>query len=308
VARRHLVILAGGTGGAKLAAGLYDLLGPDELTVIANTGDDVELYSVHVSPDPDLVTYWLAGIIDSDRGWGIRGDTWRAMETLETRGRAPWFRLGDRDLELCAIRTKHERDGGRLTEAHAEVLRELGVRAAVLPMSDTAVHTHVRTPTGWRPFQEFMILDRAAAPIEAVELRGIEAAAPPPEALAALTAADAIVIGPSNPIISIGPILAVPGMREALRSARAPVVAVSPFVGGRAVKGPTDAFMEHAGLDRSATGIAAAYAGVIDGLVADEPLERGNLPVLVTDTLMEDAAGRRRLAQATLAHAASLNR
>ncbi len=166
----------------------------------------------------------------------------------------PWFRLGDRDLELCMLRTDRMRAGARQTEAHAEVVSALGVRARVLPMSDTPVRTRVRTPAGWRPFQEFMIVDRAAAPIEAVELDGIEAAAPPPEALEAIAAADAIVIGPSNPIISIGPILAVPGMRQALAASPAPVVAVSPFVGGRAVKGPTDAFMEHAGLDRSAGG------------------------------------------------------
>jgi LPPG:FO 2-phospho-L-lactate transferase len=294
--------LAGGTGGAKLAAGLYELLGPGELTVIANTGDDVEIHGVHVSPDPDLVSYWLAGIID-ERGWGIRGDTWDAMERA-----APdeaWFRLGDRDLELCGVRTRLMREGERQTTAHAAVVAELGVRAQVVPMSDAPVRTEVRTPAGWRPFQEFMILDHAAAPIEAVELRGIEAAAPPPEALEAIAAADAIVIGPSNPIISIGPILAVPGMRDALRESPAPVVAVSPFVGGRAVKGPTDAFMDHAGLERSANGIAAAYRGVIDGLVADEPAD--GLPVRVTDTLMEDAAGRRRVAEATLTHAASLN-
>jgi LPPG:FO 2-phospho-L-lactate transferase len=218
----------------------------------------------------------------------------------------PWFRLGDRDLELCRLRTDRMRAGARQTEAHAEVVTALGVQARVLPMSDSPVRTRVRTPAGWRPFQEFMIVDRAAAPIEAVELDGIESATPPPEALEAIAAADAIVIGPSNPIISIGPILAVPGMREALASSPAPVVAVSPFVGGRAVKGPTDAFMEHAGLDRSATGIAAAYEGVIDGLVADE--EAPALPVLVTDTLMEDAAARRRLAEATLAHASTLKR
>jgi LPPG:FO 2-phospho-L-lactate transferase len=298
-----VVTLAGGTGGAKLAAGLYDLLGADELTVIANTGDDVEIHGVHVSPDPDLVTYWLAGTID-ERGWGIRGDTWDAMEHA-----APgeeWFRLGDRDLELCALRTRHMRTGERQTIAHAAVVTELGVRAQVLPMSDAPVRTQVRTPAGWRPFQEFMILDRAEAPIGAVELRGIEAAAPPPEALDAIARADAIVIGPSNPIISIGPILAVPGMKEALSAAPAPVVAVSPFVGGRAVKGPTDAFMDHAGLERSASGIARAYARVIDGLVADQPAE--GVPVHVTDTLMEHAAGRRRLAEATLAHCASLKR
>jgi LPPG:FO 2-phospho-L-lactate transferase len=302
-----LVILAGGTGGAKLAAGLYDLLGPDELTVIANTGDDVEVHGVHVSPDPDLVTYWLAGLID-ERGWGVRDDTWRVMEALEAAGRPVWFRLGDRDLAMCLVRTEELARGRRLSEAHDEVVRALGVRARVVPMSDAPVRTHVRTPEGWRPFQEFMIVDRAGAPIEAVELRGIESSAPPAEALAAIAEADAILIGPSNPIISIGPILAVPGMREALAAAAAPVVAVSPFVGGRAVKGPTDAFMEHAGLERSAAGIATAYAGVIDGLVADEPVPGSDLPVLVTDTLMDDSAARRRLAQAALDHAGSLNR
>jgi LPPG:FO 2-phospho-L-lactate transferase len=295
--------LAGGTGGAKLAAGLYDLLGPGELAVIANTGDDVEIHGVHVSPDPDLVTYWLAGIID-ERGWGIRDDTWHAME--HAKPGEEWFRLGDRDLELCALRTRRMNAGERQTAAHAAVLAELGVGAQVLPMSDAPVRTRIRTPAGWRPFQEFMILDQAAEPIEAVELQGIEAAAPPPEALDAIARADAILIGPSNPIISIGPILAVPGMKEALADAAAPVVAVSPFVGGRAVKGPTDAFMDHAGLERSAGGIARAYASVIDGLVADEPA--AGVPADVTGTLMEDAAGRRRLAEAALAHCARLNR
>jgi LPPG:FO 2-phospho-L-lactate transferase len=307
MAQRRLVVLAGGTGGAKLAAGLYDLLGPDELTVIANTGDDVEIYGVHVSPDPDLVTYWLAGVID-ERGWGIEGDSWRVMGALEAIERPAWFRLGDRDLAMCLVRTERLVEGERLTEAHDEIVRALGVRAAVLPMSDAPVRTWIRTPDGERPFQEFMIVDRAAAPIEAVELRGLDQAAPPPEALDAIAAADAILIGPSNPIISIGPILAVPGMREALAAARAPVVAVSPFVGGRAVKGPTDAFMEHAGLERSAGGIARAYDGVIDGLVADERAGGADLPLLVTDTLMADAAGRRRLAEAALGHALSLTR
>jgi LPPG:FO 2-phospho-L-lactate transferase len=296
-----VVTLAGGTGGAKLAAGLYDLLGPDELTVIANTGDDVEIYGVHVSPDPDLVTYHLAGIID-ERGWGIEGDTWHAMDAEPD----PWFRLGDRDLELCALRTRAMQAGRRQTEAHAEVVAALQVRAQVIPMSDQPVRTRVKTPAGWRPFQEFMIVDHAAAPIEAVELRGIERATPPPEATQFIAEADAIVIGPSNPIISIGPILAVPGMKEALEAAAAPVVAVSPFVGGRAVKGPTDAFMEHAGLERSATGIAQAYEATIDGLVADEPASGAR--TRVTDTLMTDAEARRRLAREVLDHAASLNR
>jgi LPPG:FO 2-phospho-L-lactate transferase len=173
-------------------------------------------------------------------------------------------------------------------------------------MSDQPVRTHVKTPHGWRPFQEFMIVDRAAAPIEAVELRGIEDAQPPPEALGAIAHADAIVIGPSNPIISIGPILAVPGMREALAASPAPVVAVSPFVGGKAVKGPTDAFMDHAGHEHSAQGIVSAYEGVLDGLIADEEAE--GVSTLVTDTFMADAESRRGLARQTLDHATSLNR
>jgi LPPG:FO 2-phospho-L-lactate transferase len=302
-----VVVLAGGTGGAKLAAGLYDVLGPGELTVIANTGDDVEVYGVHVSPDPDLVTYWLAGLID-ERGWGVRDDSWKVMEALEAAGRDTWFRLGDRDLAMCLIRTERLHAGARLTEAHSALVEALGVQARVLPMSDTPVRTHVRAGGEWRGFQEFMIVDRAAAPIEAVELRGAPEATVPPEVLDALAGAEAIVVGPSNPIISIGPILAVQGMRDAITRSAAPVVAVSPFVGGRAVKGPTDAFMEHAGLERSAGGIATAYAGLLDGLVADEPAGGTGLPLLHTDTLMDDAAARRRVAAETLEFARSISR
>jgi LPPG:FO 2-phospho-L-lactate transferase len=283
---------------------MYELVGP-ELTVIANTGDDVEVYATHVSPDPDLVTYWLAGMID-DRGWGIRGDTWAVMEAFEAAGRPAWFRLGDRDLAMCLIRTELLNAGRRLTEAHAAVVEACGVTASVVPMSDEPVRTHVRSRGEWLEFQRFMIVERAAAPIEAVELRGAGSATPSPEAIAAIAAADAIVIGPSNPVVSIGPILAVPGMREALAAARAPVVAVSPFVDGRAVKGPTDAFMTHAGHDRSAAGIAAAYAGVIDGIVCDEPGEGLPVPALTTRTLMEDAAGRRGLAAEAMAFASSI--
>jgi LPPG:FO 2-phospho-L-lactate transferase len=299
-----VVVLAGGTGGAKLAAGMHELVGP-ELTVIANTGDDVEVYGAHVSPDPDLVTYWLAGMID-ERGWGIRGDTWAVMDAFEGAGRPAWFRLGDRDLAMCLIRTELLNAGRRLTEAHAAVVDACGVTASVVPMSDEPVRTHVRSGGEWLEFQRFMIVERAAAPIEAVELRGAGSAAPSPEAIAAIAAADAIVIGPSNPIVSIGPILAVPGMREALAAARAPVVAVSPFVGGRAVKGPTDAFMAHSGHERSAAGTAAAYAGVIDGIVCDEPAAAVPIPALTTRTLMKDAAGRRGLAAEALAFASTI--
>ena len=290
-----VTVLAGGTGGAKLAAGLAE---QEEVRVIANTGDDLEIYGVHVSPDPDLVTWWLAGIID-ERGWGIDGDTFEAMKHEEN----PWFQLGDRDLELCRLRTDALRDS-RLTEAHAKVVEAVGVEHRVLPMSDQPVRTHVRTPKGLRPFQEFMIVDRWAGPIEEVVLSGIDDARATPEVAEAVATADAIVIGPSNPVISIGPILAVPGVRAALREAPAPVVAVSPFVGGRAVKGPTDDFCRSAGIELSAQGIAEAYRDVIDGVVADEPVK--GVPALVTDTLMSDADTRRELAQKILDFAESL--
>ena len=298
-------MLAGGTGGAKLARGMLDVVGAQELCVIANTADDVEAYGVHVSPDPDLVTYWLADLID-DRGYGIAGDSFTVMDALEAAGEPVWFRLGDRDLATCLIRTGRLRAGERLTSAQAAVASALGVGARVLPMSDGPVRTHVRSRDRLVPFQEFMILERGSAPIEAVELEGIARARPSAEALAAIAAAETIVIGPSNPIISIGPILALPGLRDALAAAPAPVVAVSPFVGGRAVKGPTDAFMAHAGLPLGAEGVARAYAGVLDGLVAEE--QATGVAVLQADTLMASAQARRRVATLSLDFAASLPR
>lgn len=297
-------MLAGGTGGAKLARGLLDVVGPD-LAVIANTADDVEVYAVHVSPDPDLVTWWLADLID-ERGWGIAGDTWEVMGALERAGRPAWFRLGDRDLAMCLLRTEVLRAGGRLTDAHAEVVGAAGAPGQVLPMSDEPVRTRVRAGGRWRGFQEFMIVDRATGPVEGVELRGVEAARPTPEVADALAGAEAIVIGPSNPVVSIEPILAVPGVREALAKAPAPVVAVSPFVGARAVKGPTEAFCAWAGLPLGTAGALAAYEGLLDGLVADEPAAASEVPVLVTDTLMDTAPARRRLAAQTLEFARSL--
>jgi LPPG:FO 2-phospho-L-lactate transferase len=293
--------VGGGRGGAKLARGLLDAC--DELTVVANTADDIDVYGVHVSPDPDLVTYWLADQID-ERGWGLRDDSWQVMDALESAGRPAWFRLGDRDLAMCLIRTERLRAGDTLTRAHAAVAQALGVDARVLPMSDERVSTWVHVGDRSLPFQEFMIVERARGPIDGVELRGVERARPSGEVLEAIAAADVIVIGPSNPVISIGPILALPGMREALRAAPAPVVAVSPFVDGRALKGPTEPFCEHAGIARCAAGIARAYADVIDGIVADEPA--GETPELVTDTLMDAPADRARLARELLDFATSL--
>jgi|SRR5205807_9635988 len=297
-----VVTLAGGTGGAKLAAGLYELLG-EELAVVANTGDDVEAYGVHVSPDPDLIAYRLAGALD-ERGFGIAGDTFGVLAALREAGHETWFQLGDKDLAMCLIRTELLRLGARLTEAHGGVVAALGITARILPMSDDPVRTEVRTDAGWRPFQEFMIVDRAEPPVREVRFRGADTARPTPEVLEAVERADAIVIGPSNPIISIGPVLAVPGLRDALARSRAPVVAVSPYVAGRVVKGPTDAFMSAAGLARGAAGVVAAYGDLLDGIVADEQVTE--LPALETGTLMQSPADARRLAEQTLAFAATL--
>ena len=271
--------------------------------MIANTGDDVEVYGVHVSPDPDLITYWLADEID-ERGYGLRGDTFEVMGALEAAGRPTWFRLGDRDLAMCLIRTELLGAGRRLTEAHSAVVQAMGVSARVLPMSDEPVETWIGVAGRVLPFQEYMIVAGAPGPIEAVELRGAEAARPTDDVLTAVAKADVIVIGPSNPVISIGPILALSGMREALAGAAAPVVAVSPLVAGRAVKGPTDAFCAYAGIELSATGIARAYADVIDGVVADE--EVAGVPGRVTDTVMDGVGAARRLAAETVEFAASL--
>jgi LPPG:FO 2-phospho-L-lactate transferase len=290
-----VVVLAGGTGGAKLARGMLDVVGGDDLMVIANTGDDCEIYGVHVSPDPDLVTYWLADVID-ERGWGIDGDTWIEMERRRASGEEIWFNLGDRDLEFCRLRAERLAAGARLTVAHAAVAAALGVVARVLPMADEPVRTWVKARGDWHPFQEFMIKERGVDP-EAIELRGIEQASITPEVDAAIARAEAIVIGPSNPVISIGPILAVAGMRDALAAAHARVVAVSPFVGGQVLKGPTEPFCAMAGLPLGTAAIERAYAGVIDGVVADELDE---LPGIKTDVLMDSPEARRRVAAEAL--------
>jgi LPPG:FO 2-phospho-L-lactate transferase len=271
--------------------------------VIANTGDDVDIYGVHVSPDPDLVTYWLADEID-ERGFGLRGDTFEVMAALEAAGRPAWFRLGDRDLAMCLIRGERLQSGQRLTEAHAAVVEAMGVAARVLPMSDQRVSTWVGAAGRLMPFQEYMIVEGAPTPVEEIELRGLEHARPTDEVLTVLADADAILIGPSNPLASIGPILSLPGMREALAGAPAPVVAVSPIVGGRSLKGPTEAFCAYAGIELSATGIARAYGDVLDGMVADE--EVTDLAGLVTDTAMDTVAAARRLAERTLEFAGAL--
>ncbi len=297
------MVLAGGTGGAKLARGMLDVVGGEELVVIANTGDDIEIYGAHVSPDPDLVTFWLADRID-DRGWGLEGDTFAVMAGLRELGVEVWFNLGDRDLAIGLERAAALRAGHRPTDVHAQLTHALGVRAQVLPMSDAPVRTRVMAHGRWWPFQQFMIKAQGAGPVEDIEFRGAGAAIATPEVLDAIATARAVVIGPSNPVISIGPMLAIESLRDALARTTAPVVAVSPIVGGDVVKGPTAVFMDWAGLSLSSDGIAAAYAGLIDGLVADE--RTGELTVLETDVLMDSQPARRRVAEQTLRFALGL--
>jgi LPPG:FO 2-phospho-L-lactate transferase len=297
-----VVVLAGGTGGAKLARGMLDVVG-DGLVVVANTADDVEAYGAYVCPDPDLCAFWLADRID-ERGWGLRGDTFNAMDQLRELGVDVWFNLGDRDLAIGLRRAQRLAEGATLTEAIGELTRALGVRAQVLPMADQPVRTRVLARGRWVPFQEFMIRERGEGPVDGVELQGIEAARAPQAVLDAIAGARAIVLGPSNPVISIRTILEVPGMTDAVRAAAAPVVAVSPLVGGEVLKGPTAAFMAWAGLPASAAGTARAYEGLLDGIVADEPVE--GLPALQTDTRMDDAAARVRVAEDVLRFAEAL--
>jgi LPPG:FO 2-phospho-L-lactate transferase len=299
-----VTLLSGGTGGAKLARGLYELLG-DELSVIANTGDDIEIYGAYVSPDPDLITFWLADRIDA-QGWGISGDTYNAMAMLRELGNEVWFALGDRDLALCIERRRLLDDGLTLSEAQAALTRAFGVGAAVIPMSDQPVRTWIVSGDRSLPLQEFLVIYAAGAQIDDVRFAGAAEAAAAPAALAALAQADAIIIGPSNPIISIGPMLAIDSLRAALEATAAPVVAVSPIVGGAVLKGPTAACLAWAGRRADADGVAHHYGPLIDAIVADEPV--ADVRSLTCDVSMATAAARRELARHTLELADSLRR
>jgi LPPG:FO 2-phospho-L-lactate transferase len=307
-APRRVALLAGGTGGGKLAAGLQELVG-EGLAAVVNTADDVLVHGLHVSVDPDLVTYWLAGEIDEERGWGLRGDRFAVHERLVALGAPGWFGLTDLDLATSIYRTHFLAEGGALTEAQAQIARTLGVTARVLPMCEEPVRTFVTTPRGRRGLQEFLIIDEGAGPIEEVELEGIESARPTAAVLEAIAGAEAIVIAPSNPVISIGPLLALPQLREAMVAAGAPVIAVSPLVAGRSVKGPTEEFIRALGRPVSAAGVASLYDGLIDAMIVDaedpgpdpEGIESVRAP-----TMMRDAAARRGLARTTLELAARL--
>lgn len=303
-----VTVLAGGVGGARLAHGL-DLAGAD-LTVVVNVADDVELHGLAISPDLDTVTYTLAGLADEERGWGVVGETYATLEAMGRLGEDTWFTLGDKDLATHVVRTARLRAGAPLSAVTAELTRALGVRARVLPVTDDRVATLVGTPGGRLGFQEYFVGRHHADDVVGLVYDGIETARPAPGVVEAVRDAAVVVVAPSNPFLSVAPVLGVPGLREALVGSRAHRVAVSPIVGGRAIKGPAAQMLATLGHEVSALGVARLYTGLVDHMVIDErdahlaeEVAELGLRVLVTDTVMGGAEGRERLAREILAAA-----
>lgn len=302
-----IVVFTGGTGGTKLVQGLQQVVAPAELTVIVNTGDDLEWWGLHVSPDIDSVLYGLAGLLSSDRGWGIEGDSFRCLERMQQLAQPSWFSLGDLDLATHLTRTAVLRSGKTLSEATAELAAKFGIGTRVLPMSDHQVATVLDTTKGALTFQEYFVRERHQVDVNAVRFEGAEQAKPSPGVLESIGNAKAVIFAPSNPVTSIGPILAVPGIREALRKTEAPIAAVSPIVGGAAVSGPAGQLMQIMGWSSSISGVAQAYQDFLDILVVDNAdeleaarLRDQGLGVAKTNTIMASSADKRQLAQLVL--------
>ena len=311
----RVAVLSGGIGGVKLVEGLSELLPADALSVICNTGDDLELWGLHVSPDVDTVLYTLSGLVNREQGWGVDSDTYEALEMIKRYGEPTWFMVGDRDVGTHLMRSKMLRQGRRLTEVTLELAERLGIGARIIPATDDPVRTFVLTPDGELDFQTYFVRRRFEPPVEEVRFRGADDALPSPEAVAALLTANMVLVAPSNPVASIGPMLAVRGFRQALQQASGLRVAISPLIGGEAVKGPTVQMMEATNLPATPIGVAQAYEGLIDALVIDRQdiaykpeLEEFGLSVLATDTLMEGFEGRLRLAAEVLDYCSTLAR
>jgi len=303
----RLVALAGGTGAAKLLRGLDALLERGAMTVVGNTGDDAEIWGLHVSPDLDTVCYTLGGLLDEERGWGLRDESFRTLGEMVRFGEPTWFNLGDRDLATHLHRTRLLGEGRSLSEVTAKLAADLGVRHAVLPMSDQPVRTRVLGPDGWLGFQEYFVREKTQVEVRAVEYAGAPEARPAPGLVEAIGAADAVLVCPSNPVTSVGPILSVPGIVEALHSTRAPVLGISPIVGGRAVSGPAGRLMAARGLPVSALGIAQSYAPWLDVLIIDDEdaalapsIEAAGARPVVASTLMTGRVEAMRLARRVL--------
>ena len=303
-----LVALAGGVGAAKLLRGLVEEIPPDTLTIISNTGDDIELYGLAISPDIDIVAYTLSGLVDEERGWGLRGDTFECLAMLRRYGEVTWFNLGDRDLGTHILRTQRLRQGQTLTQITQDFCQALGVQARILPMCEQPVPSLIRTPAGLFHFQEYLVQSGGQEDVLDVVYQHVEQACPAPGVCEALAQAEAILICPSNPVISICTILAVPGMRQAIQASPAPVVAVSPIIQGATLKGPADKMLHGLGFEVSAYGVAQYYNGLLDGLVIDtldaalqSRLTQLGLQVEVTNTIMHTLADKQALAQTMLA-------
>ncbi|MDI6773085.1 MAG: 2-phospho-L-lactate transferase [bacterium] len=298
-----IVLLSGGVGGAKLAEGLAAVLPASHLAIVGNTGDDLEWYGVRVCPDLDIVMYTLAGIVNRETGWGIADDTFHALEMLGRYAQETWFRLGDRDLATAVLRTLRLSQGLSLTEVTERLCRELGVRTRLIPMSDDPVRTMVRTPAGELDFQNYFVARGAQDQVVGVRYAGVEKAVPSPLALTFLEAAEAIIIAPSNPFLSIGPILALPGMRAAIQRRHGVTLAVSPLVAGQALKGPAASMMQSLGYRPDAVGVAGLYHDLLDVFVIDavdaplaSEIERLGMAVAVRQTVMTDLESKRMLA------------
>ena len=298
-----VALLSGGVGGAKLAAGLHDVLAPGELTVIGNVGDDLEVLGLHVAPDLDSVLYGLAGLNDTERGWGRAGETWQALESVRGWGGESWFMLGDLDLGLHLVRSQALRQGASLSAVTARLVEAAGLATHLLPATDDRVRTHVVTPAGTFAFQEWFVARGHRDEVDALRYESADFSRPAPGVLQALAEADTIVVAPSNPFVSIHPILAVPGIREAIERRRVASVAVSPLIGGRAVRGPLDRMMQRLVGGTSPAHVAGCYAGLVDTLLidnADAPAETPGVSLVVTDTLIGDRDAAARLAHTTL--------
>lgn len=301
------VVLAGGVGGARFVDSLCHVHAPADIAAIINTGDDIVMHGLYISPDVDIVLSTLAGIIHPQQGWGIVDDTDHCMAMLGTLGAPTWFMLGDKDLALHIQRTALMYQGQTVTHITQQFARALGVDVTLLPMSNSHVATHINTPDGWVHFQEFLVRDRARSPITGIAYHGIDAAEPSPEVWAALARAKRVFIAPSNPLVSVGTILALRGMRQWFQERRIPVIAISPIVGGNVIKGPLVPMLQHAGYEVSARGIATWYHGLIDGIVIDDvdatlapDIEASGVAVCVTDTIMATPERKARLAQRCL--------
>ncbi|HKW62861.1 MAG TPA: 2-phospho-L-lactate transferase [Candidatus Acidoferrum sp.] len=302
-----IAALAGGVGASKLLLGFYDVMDPAELTIIVNTGDDIVLHGLKISPDLDIVTYTLAGIVDPEKGWGFRGETFHALKRLAVYGRPDWFNLGDRDLATHIHRSALIEEGRTLSEVAESIRAALGVKAKILPMSDNPVPTIIETNEGAMHFQKYLVKRRAEPLVEGIRFAGIEQARPAPGVLEAIREAGRIIICPSNPLISIGPILAVPGVRQELRARKEDVVAVCPIIGGKSLKGPSDKMLAQLGYEPTALGVAKLYADFSGTLVIDpaDKKDTGAISALgmrvqVVPTVMKTPEQKRKLAQALL--------